>query len=399
MTDYDIVVIGGGLGGATLARSMAERGSRVLVLEREEGFRDRVRGEGLVPWGVAEARELGVLELLRCSCAHEIPWWDVAVNGEQVAHRPILETTPSGLPIVTFYHPAMQEVLLAGAAQAGAEVERGAQTLRVQPGRPSRAAYERNGGTREVTARLVVGADGRGSKVRGWGGFEERKDPESLRVAGVLFTNMHGAGDEAARLVVDVRTGHQAIVFPQGEGRVRAYVMTRTAEDVRLHGPKDIPLFVELSVGCGMPEGFFEGAHPTGPLASFEGAAAWVEEPYGDGVALVGDAAATSDPSWGQGLAQTLLSVRLLRDALSGTDDWDAAGKAYAQAQSRAFQRMLRVERIFERVYMERGPEADAKREQALPLVAENPAAMPGHLFGGPDLPLEGPIAEIYAAV
>jgi menaquinone-9 beta-reductase len=29
---YDIITVGGGLGGATLAKSMAERGARILVL-------------------------------------------------------------------------------------------------------------------------------------------------------------------------------------------------------------------------------------------------------------------------------------------------------------------------------------------------------------------------------
>ena len=43
-TDYDIVAVGGGLGGATLGKTMAERGYRVLVVEREEEFKDRVRG-------------------------------------------------------------------------------------------------------------------------------------------------------------------------------------------------------------------------------------------------------------------------------------------------------------------------------------------------------------------
>ncbi len=49
--DYDIITVGGGIGGATLAKVMAEAGCRVLVLERDTEFRDRVRGEVLVPWG------------------------------------------------------------------------------------------------------------------------------------------------------------------------------------------------------------------------------------------------------------------------------------------------------------------------------------------------------------
>ena len=56
---YDLIVIGGGLGGSALARVMAAAGARVLVLEQEQRFKDRVRGEFLAPWGVAEAQRLG----------------------------------------------------------------------------------------------------------------------------------------------------------------------------------------------------------------------------------------------------------------------------------------------------------------------------------------------------
>jgi hypothetical protein len=34
---FDLVVVGGGLAGASLAKSMAEHGARVLVLERDDG--------------------------------------------------------------------------------------------------------------------------------------------------------------------------------------------------------------------------------------------------------------------------------------------------------------------------------------------------------------------------
>jgi 2-polyprenyl-6-methoxyphenol hydroxylase-like FAD-dependent oxidoreductase len=48
-TDYDIITVGGGLGGAALGIAMAEKGYRMLILERDEQFRDRVRGEYITP--------------------------------------------------------------------------------------------------------------------------------------------------------------------------------------------------------------------------------------------------------------------------------------------------------------------------------------------------------------
>jgi 2-polyprenyl-6-methoxyphenol hydroxylase-like FAD-dependent oxidoreductase len=71
--NYDVVTIGGGIAAASLAKAMAEHGAAVLILEKEQRFKDRVRGEGVVPWGVAEACELGIFELLRAACGHDVP--------------------------------------------------------------------------------------------------------------------------------------------------------------------------------------------------------------------------------------------------------------------------------------------------------------------------------------
>jgi 2-polyprenyl-6-methoxyphenol hydroxylase-like FAD-dependent oxidoreductase len=123
---YDIITVGGGLGGSALATAMAEHGAKILVLERETHFKDRVRGENLAPWGVAETQVLGLYELLRTTCAHEAPWFEFSMASERGEPRDLLATTPQQLPFVTFYHPVTQEVLLQATTDAGAEIRRGA---------------------------------------------------------------------------------------------------------------------------------------------------------------------------------------------------------------------------------------------------------------------------------
>ena len=76
-TIYDLIIVGGGIGGSALAKAMAERGARVLVVEREKQFKDRVRGEGMHAWGVPEAKALGIYELLCSTCGLEVRWWDI----------------------------------------------------------------------------------------------------------------------------------------------------------------------------------------------------------------------------------------------------------------------------------------------------------------------------------
>jgi 2-polyprenyl-6-methoxyphenol hydroxylase-like FAD-dependent oxidoreductase len=53
--EVDLLIIGGGLAGSSLGRSMAMAGAHVLIIEKETRFRDRIRGEILVPWGSVEA--------------------------------------------------------------------------------------------------------------------------------------------------------------------------------------------------------------------------------------------------------------------------------------------------------------------------------------------------------
>ena len=113
--DFDLIIIGGGIGGATLGRGMALAGRRVLIVEKETQFKDRVRGEAIHPWGVAELQALGVYDLLRTACGHELRLWTNYWAAVPIGTRDLLKTSPQGVGTLAFYHPTMQETLLAAA--------------------------------------------------------------------------------------------------------------------------------------------------------------------------------------------------------------------------------------------------------------------------------------------
>ncbi len=384
---YDIITVGGGLGGSTLAKVMAEAGARVLVIERETQFRDRVRGEYIEQWGLAEARKLGLYEMF-CATGHEIPSIDNYIGPNLFGRRDCMATTAHNCPTLGIYHPALQEMLIDVAAKAGAEVRRGTSVRAIKPGARPSVIVEQAGRSGELSARIVVGADGRGSTMRQWGGFEVKRELDRLYIAGLLFDPMP-APQETSVAVFNPFIGQIAFLFPQGGERVRAYVVYQADAPWRLQGDGEVSRFIDEAVRTGAPAEFYADAKPAGPLASFITADHWVDHPYRDGIALIGDAAASSDPTWGQGLSLTMRDVRVMRDCLLADTNWDAACHAYADGHDYHFGVIHTAENWLREMWLDRGAEADARRARALPLLAQDPSRMPDHLFGGPDLPAD----------
>ncbi len=389
--DYDVITVGGGLGGAALARMLVENGKHVLVVEREIEFKDRIRGEAMGPWGVLELQKLGLYERLFEKCAHNQPYVNTIGMGPV---RDLRTTTPQRLSALTFYHPAMQEVVLDAARVAGAEIWRGWVAREVRPGAPPTVSVERDGVVRNLTASLVVAADGRSSSARVWGKFNARRGSQKLFGAGALLENFAGAEDTGLFLT-NPDVGRAAFIFPQGNGGARAYLFY--GDDLnRLQGEQDKPRFVEESIKCGMPAETYEGTRLLGPLASFDMTETWVHHPYRDGLVLIGDAAGASDPTWGQGLSLTSRDVRVLTEKLLSTNNWHAAAQSYAEDHDRYFDVTREVSQWLFDLFLARGLEYDRLRERALPRLMTEPDRVPDHIWSGPEMPFDEEVRKRF---
>ena len=185
---FDVIVVGGGIAGSTLAGVLARSGLGVLVVEKEARFRDRVRGEATLPWGLADA-----LPWDSVTCSRRPDAW---ICGDPALRRPApkhARRLRDGLDRRT-----ARDRLPSAAPGSRAHVG-GGPGRHGGPTREGRRRRARRGTVRHVSsgrsgvgyqARLIVGADGKLSMARRWFGAETISDPEVNRFGGVLVSGV-----------------------------------------------------------------------------------------------------------------------------------------------------------------------------------------------------------------
>ncbi len=359
-TQVDIAIIGGGIAGSTLAIVLGQAGVKVAVVERERGFRDRVRGEALMPWGTALARELGLLDALAASGSRPLPIWQTyldRVPRDPYDWRP---DVPTGDGLWGVNHPSLQETLLQRASAAGATVLRPAkvsQPCRDRFGRivvPVKCAARQT----EIRARLVVGADGGESGVRKWIGAQTVRDPVYQTIGGCLVDDIDLDPDAAH---VGYYPGAAAMIFRQASGRARAYLVARPEHARLMRGKSAAPALIAACAQA-LPDGALRRARAVGPAAFFPGADIFADRIAGEGVVLIGDAAGANDPTQGQGLSLVFKDVRELSRLLLATEDWQTAIDTFAHRRPGWYE-PLRAHAMWEAPLVTGiGPDADAAR-------------------------------------
>lgn len=359
----DVVVVGGGIGGSALAYALASEGLGVTVLEATAEYEDRVRGESMQVWGVAEAQELGVEPVLLAAGAHIAPTWKNYVTGtDDAGEIPMAILRPGVEGTLNLRHPDACQALTDAAEAAGAAVRRGVRDVKLSGGRPVSVSYDDGGQRVELTAGLVVGADGRASVVRRQTGITlERQDAISY-IAGLLVDGLDGVPDDHD--VMAAQDEQFFTMFHQGGGRARTYLIVGAADKHRFAGADGTATFLDSTRHTPYPwAGQVASGAPAGPCATFPGDDTWTDCPFAEGVVLIGDAAGHNDPIIGQGLAIALRDARSVRDAI--VDEGVAAVdfRAYAAERVDRMERLRLIADVLAVVHVEDGAtNRDARR-------------------------------------
>ncbi len=347
MKQYDLIIVGAGIGGAAAAIVMARAGKSTLLLEQSVVYEDRVRGEWMAPWGVSEAKRLGLYDLLMAAGGHHlkrhVTYDESRSAAESEARAMALEVFAPDVPgPLCIGHPHHCQTLFDEAARTpGVTALRGLRLKKIVTGDATSIAYEMNGEAHEAAARLIVGADGRTSQVREAAHVKLHQDKPHHWFAGLLVENARGWNEELQAIGTEGDLGFLA--FPQGNGRVRLYGGFALEQRKRFSGADGARNFLDaLRMPCAPDNSHLADATPRGPLLSYFNNDSWTDEPFAPGVVLIGDAAGWNDPIIGLGLSITYRDVRIVSDILKASDDWSPSAFAPYGEERRERMRRLR---------------------------------------------------------
>jgi len=371
MNTYDVAIVGGGIAGSALAAVLSRNGRSVLVIERELRFRDRVRGEGIHPWGVAEATRIGFADVLTAAGAQPLPIWQSYEDRSPKEPFHWEDVSIDGLPEIGVHHPKLQEAAIATAREGGAIILRPAKVTEIRPGECAGITVLVEGRLEAVQARLIVGADGRHSATRRAMESKTLADQPHHRFGGVLVDGLALADNATHEASFP---GGRVFVMPQGAGRARAYLVTAADRNLDVmsdhSGSEAIRFLARL-----YPEGSWDGTTVAGPIAFFSNADEWSESISGSGVVLIGDAAGANDPSVGNGISLVLRDVRILSELLATTEDWQAAIEEFGRQRAAYFEVLRQHAHWLAILVTEEGPESDQRRERVAVAREQDPTA------------------------
>ena len=305
-----VVIVGAGPVGLATAIGCARRGLSVRVLDRSEPPIDKACGEGIMPDGVERLRGLGI----DAAALGGRRFRGIRYVGDGVEAVARFRRAPG----VGLRRTRLQRALVDGARAAGA---------RLDFGRTVRALLSRGVATDggDLTADVVVGADGLRSRVRKWAGLD--RGPHGSRFG----VRRHYRSTPWTDLVeVHWADRAEAYVTPVGETEVGVALLADGLRGDFRELLRRFPLLEErlrhaeiVSRDLGV-----------GPLERRVAAVARGR------VALVGDAAGYVDAITGEGLTAGLAQAEALADAL-------AAGSLARYA--RAHRRIQRVPELLMR--------------------------------------------------
>ena len=346
-----VVIVGAGPAGASLAYLLARNGIEVTLLERRQDFSREFRGEVLMPSGVNAFAQMGLLDRMRDVAHHNAEAISVYLNRNLIINQSLPADALPGTNIMAISQPALLEMLVSECRQfPNFRFLRGAvlRGLLKNGGRVQGVRVNVDDAQQDIPAALVVGADGRHSAVRRQLDFATREISAPMDIVwcklplpdgwrgvrafagrGNLLVAYHTWGDE-------LQLGW--VILKGTFGDLRAAGIEQWVEEMANHVTEDFASHLRAHLDAVRRPFLLDAAS--------ECVECWSKP----GALLIGDAAHTMSPVGGQGINIAL------RDAMVAANH---LVPALADGE---------LEAVLRRIEQERKPEvARIQKLQAIP--------------------------------
>lgn len=355
-----VIVIGGGPGGATASTLIAQQGYRVQLFERDKFPRFHI-GESLIPETYWVLKRLNMLDKLKGS--HYVKKYSVQFVGQTgrlsepfyfVDHKPHESSQTWQVRRSEF-----DQMMLNNAREHGVEVHEGTRVLEVlfegERAVGVRVQHE-DGTTREVRADVVVDASGQSSMIMSRLGLREW-DPVLKKAA--LWTYWEGAfrdtgHDEGATIVIQVQ-GKQGWFWyiPLHDNIVSVGVVAGYDYLFKNRPNKDLEtIYNEEVARCPGVQPRIANAKRVDEFRAAKEYSYRSRRAAGDGWVLVGDAFGFLDPLYSSGVLLALKSGQLAADAvIEGLAKGDTTGAQLGKWEPGFVKGMDRMRRLVVEFY------------------------------------------------
>ncbi|MDY6783125.1 MAG: FAD-dependent monooxygenase [Cyanobacteriota bacterium] len=309
-----IAIAGAGPTGTTLALLLAQRGISVTLIEAANDFRRVFRGEGLMPSGLDALEQMGLFSLLNKVPHRQLDAWEITL-GRKPLFRVAEPMEANAYPCTLVSQPPLLETLI---AQARTYPE-----FNFIQGVPVKALLQDEervtgvqlGDGREITAELVIGADGRNSVVRQRAGLKLDQQPKNWDVLWFKLA-------DSARFVEDnvfhaVANGDRSFAIFHGaeEGKLHLAWLLSTDERAERQPEEWIECFASISPPW-LAKHFYTHASTLERPIKLSVVVGCCPRWHCPGVLLLGDAAHPMAPIRAQGINVALRDVIVVANYL-----------------------------------------------------------------------------------
>jgi 2-polyprenyl-6-methoxyphenol hydroxylase-like FAD-dependent oxidoreductase len=332
----DIIVVGGRCAGAPTAMLLARAGLKVRIIERSPELGDTLSGHMVKPAGTARLQSWGLLDAILGTGCPPVRSGRAWLGGQPAGELASMESRDYGgdesavhgrakiPPAAAPRRNALDNVLVEGARQAGAAIDMGNSVhgLLTDGSRVTGVIADRG----EYRARLVIGADGRNSRVARLTGAAKYANSSPATYAYYTYWK----GTTVAGFCAFLDEGRFTGMFPTNDDLAMVFFQAPHAGfDAARRDPMEHYLHVLQSQPAAME--FLAGATPAEPVRGTGDLPTFFRVSTGPGWALAGDAGHHKDPLIARGIADAFRDAELITAAVEvGWDgDLDQSLAAY----------------------------------------------------------------------